>query len=198
MNTQIILDRLVAGPDGQRILAELDAETLEERRRLASEITALNAELEKTLVPLRALEGKALEAVKAAEEALQQARQRYQQTAGERRSAVSRHDRERTIRVAQLIETAPEAVTAFQRELEQLGEQVRRTGISTGSGGRHWLTRQALPGTSNYATIIATVAAIGEARSAAEALKLEALTGEEVAGKIAELRESIAKAGAAA
>lgn len=194
MNTQTkdaIIERLIASPEAERIARDLDVEALATRRRLKEEIADADKELEAKLPSTLAALERATKGVEDARAALKAAEEKRQQAYAADRAVRHAYDRARDIRSAQLIETAPTEIDAFIRELDGLAQHVRHRGPTVELGGRHWLTGKKLPDSSDYTAIVATLAAIGSARSAAEVLKLDALAAGEVVEKIAELRATI-------
>ncbi|MDO8614986.1 MAG: hypothetical protein Q7T33_04535 [Dehalococcoidia bacterium] len=195
--TQRVLDRLTSGPIGQRIIEEDAREQLALRKAKAVQIAALTADFEAALPALVDARAKAQARVGAAQTAVETATAALREAAIVESNLRARFARERDALSAELEATADPEIAAFLGELSVLFEQVRRTPINVSGGTLNLVTEQRSPLTGNGEAVQAQLAAINEARLQAEALKLEALSAGEVAGRLAALRAMIAQAGEA-
>ncbi|MDO8616857.1 MAG: hypothetical protein Q7T33_14160 [Dehalococcoidia bacterium] len=195
--TQRVLDKLVGGPIGQKILAEGEAATLANRSAKVAQVAALTAGFEAALPPLVDARAKAQGRVEAAQKALAAATDALREATIAESNLRARFARERDALNAELEAEADPQIDAFVSELSVLFERVRRTPVAV-SGGVLDQYGQRSPLTSNGQAVQGQLAAINEAREAATALKLVPLTPGEVGAKLAALRESIERAGAAA
>ena len=168
-----VLRRLTESEAGQAMLAEQAAELVKERASKVAEIVTARAAAETELPPLRDAVAKALTKAEKAKEAYDSAvtAWRTADSAGDGASTASRSLIERL--EGELRETADPAIGAFIHEMSGEYDATRRSG------------------STNYDATNARLAAITAARAEAEAMKLEALTADELQARLQALADGL-------
>lgn len=196
--TQRVIDRLVSGPLGKQILEEEERDALALRKEKVAQLATLTADFEAALPAVVGASTKAQARVQAAQTAVEAATAAWREADTAERNLRVRFDSQRDRLQADLVAEADPEINAFIHDMGVLFEKTRRTPIDVSGGTLDvWTGRRSPLTSSNGATVRAQLVAINEARLQAEELRLQPLTRGEVAERLAELRESIEKAGEA-
>lgn len=192
MNSSRLLERLAKTELGQQLLAEETAEVLAHRQELAGEIERLTAEEEQALPSLLEAEQKALAAVERAREKLKAAQEAHGQAVAARTHLCNSHQMRRTQLESELYTTAPPAIAAFRGWLQDLWDGLRRSRFQVTEPRRDVMGNViADDGPNPYQQQAERLARVRDAQRAAEGLMLQALTEEELAERLADLRRSV-------
>lgn len=187
-----LLEDLRRSPRGQQIVAERQEARLAARRSLAEELGEVLSGLEANAPKLVQADAKFAEQVRKAEERLQALR--LSSGASEERQIRNRLDHRKSLLESQLAQTAPAVIDAFIDALYREEERVRNQGVSIDPPRRNVLGKM-VGGGSNLKSVTARTQGIRAARIAAEALKLQALTEEELGKRLDALRAAIPEVG---
>lgn len=186
-----LLEDLRNSPRGREIVAEREAQRLAARRTFAEELAEVIEGLGANYPKLVAAEEKVAEQIRKAEE---RSRALRFSGASEERQIRNRLDHRKTLLEGQLYDTAPPAVDAFIAALAREEERVRQQGVSIDPPRRNALGEME-GGGSNLKSFTACIQGTRDARIAAEALKLQALTEEELGKRLDALRAAIPEVG---
>ena len=192
-----LLERLEASEIGQKLQKDFQNDTLEKRRSAAAEIKRITAEETKVLPGLLQAREKAASAVKAAEEALQDSRTVYRLAWGDVHNCTVRADNRRNQQEQILRGSYPPELDKFKSEMDELLRLTRSKGIDhRDHGHRSIVDSKWKPKVySNSEAVLARLAHIRAAIAEAEGMKLEALSVEEVANRLKELKTRMPQTG---
>lgn len=183
-----LLEDLRRSPRGQQIVAERQEARLAERRSLAEELIEVIEGLTANYPKLRDAEERLAEQIRKAEERLETLRRGYGATL--ERETRNQLDHRKTQIEGELLQTAPPAINAFIDVLYREEERVRQQGVSIDPPRRNALGEM-VGGGSNLKSFTACIQGIRDARIAAEALNLQALTEEALGKRLDALRAGI-------
>ena len=123
-----MLERFINGPFGQKITADMEAETVAKRKAAATELNRLRAELERDTPKLIARKNAAAAAVKKAEAALLAEVEAVRKVEVDVRNTVWRNEQAQSVQRGILNELAPSSIQAFRDEMIDRVENMRRVG----------------------------------------------------------------------
>jgi hypothetical protein len=175
---------------GQKAMAQESAKVKRQRAEAAAELLRLEGQRDKILPPLVKARDQAVAKYRAAEKALRELAKEYGQAELARMSAQADLEMQIATQERILRDTAPAAVEAFQRQIEDL---VSRTQKIEPSVERETVFKWGLPeiqGRSNLESIRARLDALLKARREADSLHLVA-DDAELAERIEAIRSSI-------
>jgi hypothetical protein len=178
---------------GQQIVTEITQQTLEQRRALVAEIAEIRAAAVRESRRLAEEFDKAEGRVREAKATLREAEKAYGQALQAKLGYSHQVSGEIARREQKLRDTADPAIETFLSELQQREEDICRGVLTVEMAGkRNIVTDKRQPVVySNAPSSTAALQALREARAAAQALKLEPFTAQEVQNRLAALRETI-------
>ena len=183
-----LLEDLRRSPRGQQIVAERQEARLAERRSLAEELGEVIDALEVNRPKMLAAEAKVAEQIRKAEERLEALRRSVGTV--EERQIRNRLEQRKTVLEGELLQTVPPEIDSFIAECQRSWEGVRPRGVDVSPARRNALGEME-GGSSNAASVKACLEGLREAQVAAEALKLVALTPDELGKRLDKIRDGI-------
>ena len=192
-----LLEQLKASPIGKQLESDVAKQTLEKRKAAVSEIQKITAGETKVLPGLLQAREKAEADVKAAEEALLEARKAYGNAHGAVWNVTVRADNRRNQQEQILRGSYPPELDKFKSEMDELLRLTRSKGIDhRDHGHRSIVASKWKPKVySDSEAVLARLAHIRAAIAEAEGMKLEALSVEEVAKRLKELKTRMPQVG---
>lgn len=190
-----IVEAFVKSPAGQALVAEREREALAKRTALVAKAAKLREDHAKVYPKLMATEASAERDVIAARAAVEKAEAALREARVAMYGASATFDGNVARIEATLRETSSESIGEFLSELIDLDAISRRPGVTryhTTLGPRNLVSDHREEITrSNIASIERRLASIRATREAAERLQLEAISTDEVAQRLRELRANI-------
>ncbi len=189
-----LLERLKESSIGKKLEADFETETLRKRKAAAAEIKHITAEESKVLPGLLEARERAEGGVKAAQEAVQKAKEAYDRAAGDVWNITVRATGERQQQEIILRGSYPKEIDAFKTEMNKLLDLMRSEPIQTqgerGYGGG-WVGKIY----SNREAVHARLKYLRDAIREMEQVKLEALEPEKLTARLHEIRRKMPQTG---
>ena len=196
-----MLERFITGPFGQKITADLEAETIAKRKAAATELNRLRADLEREVPKLITRKNAAQAAVKKAQAALNAEVEAAQKVEVDVRNTVWRNEQAQSVQRGILAQLAPPSIQAFRDEMIDRIEKMRRVGPAISElpaatpsiwkedqDNAKAITQRATAAREKFTR---QVARTNDVRQICDDLTLTALSEAELVTKFAALRQSI-------
>ena len=196
-----MLERFINGPFGQKITADMEAETVAKRKMASAELRRLQADLEREVPKLVARKNAAAAAVKKAEAALLAEKEAARKVEVEVHNVVWRNEQAQSVQRGILHQLAPPSIKAFRDEMIDRVENMRRVGPAIdelpAATPSIWkddqdnakaITQRATAAREKFNR---QVARTNDVRQSCDDMTLTALSEAELVTKFAALRQSI-------
>ena len=192
-----LLERLERSEIGQKLQNDFQNETLAKRKAAVGEIKQITAKEIKVLPGLLEAREKAQAGVKAAQQALQKAKEAYDRAFSEKHTARIQADMRRTQQEKILRDSAPAEIDAFKAEMNKLLDLTRSKGSEVSDHGHRsiiddkWKRKVY----SNSKAVNDRLAYLLSAVRETEEFKLQALEPEKLEARFKEIRRKLPQTG---
>lgn len=176
---------------GQEAIRQESLDLLNTRKKLVSQLADVRAKAQKTLPALDEKVAAVAVKVEAARAALQKVEAEAREAHAERWNASSSLDRQADQIRKQLRDSADPSIDDFRREVGDMLERVRRDGLSFATIDRWSHGERKAVQVHNGDSVRTCIEAMQAAGEAAEAMKLEPLSPEQVTARLEALRAKI-------